>query len=60
MKGRAAQAYREAFGTVRRGVGLDVSAVHEILAGLDPEQKDALLTAWKRGYVGALRAAFRR
>jgi hypothetical protein len=58
MKGRAARAYLDGFGTVKSILELDSLTAREIIDALDPDREDPLLNPWKRGYNAAIRAAW--
>lgn len=58
-KGKTARAYLDGFGTVRSVLEVDRLTLTEILGALDPDQeRDPLLTPWKRGFNAAIRSAF--
>lgn len=57
MKGRAAKAYLDGFGTVKSVLELDSLTMREIVEACDPEREDPLLNPWKRGYNAAIRSA---
>jgi hypothetical protein len=57
MKGKAARAYLEGFGTVSSVLELDGLTRFEIVEALEMEREDPFLNPWKRGYNAAIRAA---
>lgn len=57
MKGKAARAYVDGFGTVKSVIEFDVLTADEIIEALSEEWEDPLLNPWKRGYNAAIRSA---
>jgi hypothetical protein len=57
MKGKAARAYLDGFGTVKSVLELDTLTAQEIIEALSEEREDPLLNPWKRGYNAAIRSA---
>jgi hypothetical protein len=57
MKGKAARADLEGFGTVRSVLELDVLTAREIIEALSEEREDPLLNPWRRGYNADIRSA---
>jgi hypothetical protein len=60
MKGMAARAYLDGFGTLKSVHELDTLTALEIIEALSDEQEDPLLNPWKRGYNAAIRSAMGR
>ena len=57
MKGKAARARLDGFGTVKSVLELDVLTGQEVMEALDVEREDPLVSPWKRGHKAAIRAA---
>ena len=57
MKGMAARAYLDGFGTMKSVLELDALTALEIIEALSDEREDPLLNPWKRGYNAAIRSA---
>ena len=60
MKGKAARAYLDGFGTLKSVLELDALTAREIMEALGEEREDPLLNPWKRGYNAGVRSAMRR
>ena len=60
MKGKAARAYVDGFGTVKSLLELDVLTAQEIIEALAEEREDPLLNPWRWGYNAGIRSAMRR
>jgi len=58
MKGHAAKAYLDGFGTVKSVLELDSLTIQEIMEALDPEREDPLPNPWRRRYNAAIRSAW--
>ena len=57
MKGKAARAYRDRFGTVTSVLELDGYTWRDVAAALDAEREDPLLNPWRGRYAAAIRRA---
>jgi hypothetical protein len=57
MKGKAARAYLDDFGTVKSVLELDTLTAWEVIEALDEEREDPLLNPWKRGCNAAVQSA---